>query len=91
MAKVYICDRCGHEERFSDGIAGNEFDYYGPRHRNPFLHKRRGFETLTKTWRKLGWVDVCRPCFDEIVSAKQSAERGQRALVFEAVKSAVVG
>lgn len=80
--KIYQCDACGHEERFTDGIVGNEFDHYGPKHRNKLLHRRRGFETLKESFRKNGVVDVCSVCFKKISDARfnsrQEVERAAR-------------
>ncbi|KKL13706.1 hypothetical protein LCGC14_2523100, partial [marine sediment metagenome] len=77
--KVYRCNRCGFEEQFTDGIVGNEFDYYGPHHANPLIRKKRvGFETLAKPFRTDGIVDVCKPCFKEIQDSHFDLKQEER-------------
>ena len=61
MAKIYECDRCGHQERYTDGIVGHEFEHYGrKRHRDrkTKYKDRRGFETLKPEYRGITVVTI---------------------------------
>ena len=67
MALIYECDKCGATYRVS-GIVNN-------------LHKQHGYEQLAAPI--AGVVDVCKPCYEIIVSAKMQAEREKRTTVRE--------
>ena len=48
--KILICDKCGHEWKYSKGITGSEFE-------------KGGFETISPGYRPKGVVDMCAKCF----------------------------
>lgn len=91
MAKIYECDRCGHQERYTDGIVGNEFEHYGKRHRLTKYKSRRGFQTLAKPYRIDGMVDLCEECFEVVTTAKREGEDEKRKRGFERFKDAMLG
>ncbi len=91
MSVTYRCDHCRHEERFDDGIVGNEFNHYGQsRHANKDKMKnRRGFSTLREVWRIPGVVDVCDDCMEKFQKAAIDAKQTETASVVSRFRSLI--
>lgn len=66
--KTYTCDMCFHEEKFTSGIVGSEYEHLGVDNAIRKLTSRR-FHTLTPKFRRDGIVDVCSVCYKQISDA----------------------